>query len=143
MGRRRGSAPAVRAGDGPVTRNEGTRRLGLSGVPVRAFVSRKRRYRAVCANRLKPERLMPPVAPPHEFSPRHTYACRYMSLWGIHGLVNEDFLKSGQIVLERPMIGDLLLIGDDRKRIKRRLGLAYPQERPGTIVAWASVLRRF
>jgi predicted Mrr-cat superfamily restriction endonuclease len=66
-----------------------------------------------------------------------------MSLWGIHGLVNEDFVTSGQIVLECAMVGDLLLLGDDREGIKRRLGVAYPQERPGTIVAWASVLRRF
>jgi predicted Mrr-cat superfamily restriction endonuclease len=66
-----------------------------------------------------------------------------VSLWGIHGLVNEDFVNSGQIALERPMVGDLMLLGDDRERIKQRLRLAYPQERPGTIVAWASVLRRF
>jgi predicted Mrr-cat superfamily restriction endonuclease len=40
-------------------------------------------------------------------------------------------------------VRDLQLIGDDRAAIKAELTRSYPQEKPGTIAAWAGVLLRF
>jgi predicted Mrr-cat superfamily restriction endonuclease len=53
------------------------------------------------------------------------------------------FLGSGAIELDRPGVGDLRAIGEDRDAIKRRLAASYPDEKPGTIAAWAGVLLRF
>jgi len=47
------------------------------------------------------------------------------------------------VELDRPGVGNLQAIGDDRAAVKRRLALSYPDERPGTIAAWAGVLLRF
>lgn len=66
-----------------------------------------------------------------------------MAVWGVHGLEGVDFLREGVILLERPMVGDLVELGDDRHAIKRRLATAYPRESPRTVAAWAGVLRRF
>ena len=47
------------------------------------------------------------------------------------------------VVLERASIRDLRLVGDDRKAVKPELARSYADEKPGTIAAWAGVLRRF
>ena len=47
------------------------------------------------------------------------------------------------VVLERAGIRDIRLIGDDRAAIKAELARSYPDEKPGTIAAWAGVLLRF
>jgi predicted Mrr-cat superfamily restriction endonuclease len=66
------------------------------------------------------------------------------AVWGIHaGGPRSSFLDTGVVVLERAGIRDLQLIGDDRAAIKAELTRSYPDEKPGTIAAWAGVLRRF
>lgn len=66
------------------------------------------------------------------------------SVWGIHGrrpwfeMVRDDL-----IALERPGVGDLHAIGDDRDRVEARLGDSYSKEKDGTIRVWATVLLRF
>lgn len=66
------------------------------------------------------------------------------AVWGIHaGGPCSPFLDTGVVVLERAGIRGLRLIGDDRAAIKTELAHHYPNEKPGTIAAWAGVLRRF
>lgn len=65
-------------------------------------------------------------------------------VWGIHaGGPRSRFLDLGVIELDRPGVGDLHGIGEDREAVKRRLTASYPDEKPGTIAAWAGVLLRF
>lgn len=64
--------------------------------------------------------------------------------WGIHaGGPRSPFLTAGVIELDRPGVGDLGSVGNDRAAVKRRLLEAYPETKPGTIAAWTGVLLRF
>lgn len=64
--------------------------------------------------------------------------------WGIHAAgAQSPFVASGVIELDRPGVGDLRAIGEDREAIKRRLSHSYRDATPGTIAAWAGVLLRF
>jgi predicted Mrr-cat superfamily restriction endonuclease len=66
------------------------------------------------------------------------------AVWGIHaGGQRSPFLASNVLELDRPGVGDLRVLGADRRAIKRKLAASYPNEKPGTIAAWAGVLLRF
>lgn len=65
-------------------------------------------------------------------------------VWGIHAAGGRSpFLASGVLELDRPGVGDLRDIGEDRDAIKSLLSGSYPDAKPGTIAAWAGVLLRF
>jgi predicted Mrr-cat superfamily restriction endonuclease len=64
--------------------------------------------------------------------------------WGIHPLgPGHDFIKAAVIALDRPRIGSLHDIGEDRDAMKGALRRSYPDEPDGTIAAWAGVLLLF
>src|SRR3954451_12073661 len=64
--------------------------------------------------------------------------------WGIHGRRPWfEMVRDELIALERPGVGNLHALGDDRVRIERQLRESYPHERHGTIRAWTTVLLRF
>src|SRR5262249_47543540 len=66
------------------------------------------------------------------------------SVWGIHQVrPGLDFAAGDTIWLERPGVGDLLRVGDDRDRLKRALAASYPATADGTINQWAGTLIRF
>lgn len=64
-------------------------------------------------------------------------------LLGNHPLAGRDFSRSDVLVLERPGVGDLRRLGDDRAAIKAALHCAYPRTGAGTIQQWAGTLTRF
>ena len=65
-------------------------------------------------------------------------------MWGVHPLDRRvDFVREGVIALERPGVGDLRRIGDDRAHIKAVLVATYPREKERTIQQWAGTLIRF
>src|SRR4051794_28169877 len=64
--------------------------------------------------------------------------------WGIHGRRPWfEMVRDNVVELERPGIGDLHAIGDNRETIQRKLRGSYPTEKDGTIRAWTTVLLRF
>ncbi|MEA2267716.1 MAG: restriction system protein [Solirubrobacteraceae bacterium] len=64
--------------------------------------------------------------------------------WGIHPLrPSLDFLAEDLIVLERPGVGDLRKIGDDRDALNALLQARYPRKTEDTIRRWAGTLLRF
>lgn len=66
------------------------------------------------------------------------------SAWGIHGRRPAfEMVLERLIALERPGIGNMHAIGDDRGRVERALRASYPNGKDGTIRNWTTVLLRF
>lgn len=65
-------------------------------------------------------------------------------LWGVHNDRPElDLVDNGFVSVGWGEIGDLSVIGDDRKALKQQVELAYPSAKAGAIPVWAGVLYRF
>ena len=64
--------------------------------------------------------------------------------WGIHGRRPQfEMVRDGIIALERPGVGDLHELGDDRDAVFTALRRSYPHEPDGTIRTWTTVLLWF